>query len=149
MLFQRSLAIREKVLGPAHADVSVSLNNLASLYEDMGKYAEAEPLLRRALGIDEKVFGDHPELAADVNNLALLYQEQGKFAEAEPLLRRALAIMQMALGPEDPGVAAASTISPSSSMARESMARPSRSIGARCLSKKRRSDPTTPMWRLG
>ena len=32
-LFKRSLAIREKALGPNHPDVALSLNNLASLYK--------------------------------------------------------------------------------------------------------------------
>ena len=31
-LYQRSLAIREKALGPEHPDVANSLNNLAELY---------------------------------------------------------------------------------------------------------------------
>jgi hypothetical protein len=35
--------------------------------------AEAEPLIRRALAIDEQSFGpDHPEVAGDLNNLALV-----------------------------------------------------------------------------
>jgi hypothetical protein len=37
-----------KVLGPDHPDVAISLNNLASLYESQGQYAEAEPLQRRS-----------------------------------------------------------------------------------------------------
>ena len=32
-LYQRALAIREKVLGPEHPDTATSLNNLAVLYE--------------------------------------------------------------------------------------------------------------------
>ncbi len=35
-LAERSLAIREKVLGKEHPDVALSLNNLASLYQEMG-----------------------------------------------------------------------------------------------------------------
>jgi len=41
-LYKRSLAIREKALGPEHPDVAASLNNLAELYRAQGKYAEAE-----------------------------------------------------------------------------------------------------------
>ena len=33
-LYERSLAIREKVLGPDHPDVASSLNNLAGLLEN-------------------------------------------------------------------------------------------------------------------
>jgi tetratricopeptide (TPR) repeat protein len=48
-LYKRSLAIREKALGPDHPDVALSLNNLAGLYDNQGRYAEAEPLYKRSL----------------------------------------------------------------------------------------------------
>ena len=49
-------------------------------------YAEAEPLLQRAVAIGEKALGpDHPDLATSLNNLAKLYQATGRYAEAEPL----------------------------------------------------------------
>ncbi len=41
---QRALAIRERVLGAEDPDTASSLNNLAGLYKDQGKYEEAEPL---------------------------------------------------------------------------------------------------------
>ncbi len=60
-LYRRSLAIREKALGPDHPDTAVSLNNLALLYGNQGRYAEAEPLYQRSLAIREKALGpDHP-----------------------------------------------------------------------------------------
>ena len=34
--------------------MATSLNNLADLYQSMGRYAEAEPLYRRSLEIREK-----------------------------------------------------------------------------------------------
>src|SRR5580704_8615216 len=63
-LAQQVLAIREKMLGPDHPDVALSLNSLASLYDKQGRYAEAEPLYKRALVIRGKAFGpDHPDVA--------------------------------------------------------------------------------------
>ena len=44
-LYQRALAIRERVLGAEHPDTASSLNNLAILYAKQGKYEKAEPLL--------------------------------------------------------------------------------------------------------
>ena len=41
---KRSLKIREAKLGKDHPEVATSLNNLAVLYKDTGRYAEAEPL---------------------------------------------------------------------------------------------------------
>ena len=59
-LYQRSLAIREKALGPDHPDVAQSLNNLAGLYDTQGQYAQAEPLYQRSLAIWEKALGPGP-----------------------------------------------------------------------------------------
>ena len=70
---KRSLAIQEKALGPNHPDVAMSLNNLAVLYGDQGRYADAEPLYKRSLAIKEKALGpDHPDVAESLNNLAEL-----------------------------------------------------------------------------
>lgn len=78
---------------------SPSLNNLAELYRNQGKYADAEPLYRQSLAIWEKVLGpDHPDVATSLNNLALLYRAQGKYVEAEPLYKRSLAIREQSLG---------------------------------------------------
>jgi len=102
----RALDIREKALGPNHPDVATSLNNLASLYQDQGAYAKAEPLYARALDISEKALGaNHPDVATSLNNLAELYRAQGAYAQAEPLYARALDISEKALGPNHPDVA--------------------------------------------
>src|SRR3984893_8260093 len=104
-LYKRSLAIREKALGPDHPDVAASLNNLALLYDQQGRHVDAEPLYKKALAIWEKALGpDHPDVATSLNNLALLYDAQGRYAEAEPLYRRSLAIREKILAPDDPDV---------------------------------------------
>ena len=54
-LYQRALAISEKALGPEHQQVATSLNGLALLYKNQGKYSDAKPLYERALAIREKV----------------------------------------------------------------------------------------------
>ena len=105
-LYQRSLAIEEKALGPDHPDVATTLNNLARLYKSRGRYEEAEPLYQRSLAITEKALGpDHPSVAITLNNLAELYKSQGRYEEAEPLYQRSLAITEKALGPDHPSVA--------------------------------------------
>jgi len=73
--------------------VATSLNNLAGLYYAQGHYAQAEPLFKRALAIDEKAFGpDHPRVAMSLKNLAVLYRAMGRDDEAEPLEQRAARI---------------------------------------------------------
>ncbi|MCH7633940.1 MAG: CHAT domain-containing protein [Proteobacteria bacterium] len=104
---QFTAAVKEaEHFGPEDPRLATSLNNLALLYYIQGKYAEAEPLHKRALAIYEKTLGpEHPDVAAPLHSLAGLYYEQGKYAEAEPLYKRALAIREKALGPEHPDVA--------------------------------------------
>jgi len=101
------VALKEaEKFGDQDPRLATVLNNLASLFDAQGKYAEAEPLYQRALAIDEKALGpEHPDTAIDLNNLGGLYHDQGKYAEAEPLYQRALAIYEKALGPEHPNVA--------------------------------------------
>jgi hypothetical protein len=50
------------------------------------RYRESEPLLRRALSINEQYQGgEHLSTATSLNNLAYLYERQGKYGEAEPV----------------------------------------------------------------
>src|SRR5262249_18981129 len=85
---------------------AVSLHNPAILYQAKGDYAQAEPLLQRALQIGEQHLGpDHPEVAYHLNNLASLYHTKGDYAQAELLHRRALTIREQRLGPDHPAVA--------------------------------------------
>ena len=71
-----------------------------------GRYAEAEPLIKRSLVIREKVLGrDHPDVARSLNNLADLYERQGRYADAQPLYQRALSIREQAVGPDHPDTA--------------------------------------------
>ena len=73
--------------------LATSLNNLAALYQAQGKYAEAEPLSRRALAIWEKVLGpDHPNVATALGNYAKLLRKTNRKAEAAKLEARAQAI---------------------------------------------------------
>ena len=105
-LYQRSLAIREKALGPEHPSVAIALGNLGKLYRAQGNWSEAEPPLDRALAILERSLGpENRHVATTLNILAELYRDQGRYAEAEPLYQRALSIYEKALGPEHPNVA--------------------------------------------
>src|SRR5205085_6654222 len=89
------------------SDYATCLNNLALLYEEMGGYYKAEPLLLQAVGIYKKVLGDtDPDYAQSLNNLAGLYENTGRYEKAEPLLLQAAEIVKSALGEEHPLYAA-------------------------------------------
>ena len=53
-LAERTLAIREKVLGKEHPDVANNLNNLASLYQAKGDITRALEFLTRCTNIQER-----------------------------------------------------------------------------------------------
>jgi tetratricopeptide (TPR) repeat protein len=75
------------------------------LLQATNRLGEAEPLMRRALDIDERAYGpDHPNVARDLNNLALLLQDTNRLGEAEPLMRRALDIDERSYGPDHPNL---------------------------------------------
>jgi tetratricopeptide (TPR) repeat protein len=91
------LALRKH--GETNTEVASAIALLAILYQAQGRYAEAEPLYRRALTITEKSLGPGHRSVAVLNNLAELYHAQGRYAEAEVLYKRGLAINEKALGP--------------------------------------------------
>jgi len=62
-LFRRGLAARERILGPAHRDVAMALNNLGVLLRDRNQLVDAQPLLERAVAIWERTLGlEHPQV---------------------------------------------------------------------------------------
>ena len=82
-MLERALAIWERVFGPDHPHVAISLNNLASLLTDQGELVAAWPLYERALAIQTRELApDRRDTATSLNNLALLLHDQGEPAAA-------------------------------------------------------------------
>jgi CHAT domain-containing protein/Tfp pilus assembly protein PilF len=105
-LYIRSIAIREKALGPDHPQVGTALNHLGELLRDQGRYSEAEPLFERLVSMYEKAYGPDDKLVGiTLDNLGFIYKAQGKFSDAERLYKRAISITEKTLGPDDPEVA--------------------------------------------
>jgi tetratricopeptide (TPR) repeat protein len=74
---------RKESWGPDHLDVATNLNNLALLYYCEAKYAEAEPLYKRALEIRETNLGpDDPAVLQTMQFYAALLRQQGRKTEA-------------------------------------------------------------------
>lgn len=72
---------------------------------ERGHYAQAEPLLQRALTIREQVLGsEHLDTAAIFDRLAWLYTVEGKYEQSEALYQRALAMKELALGHAHPDI---------------------------------------------
>ena len=85
---------------------AATLNNLAVALRALGRYSEAESLLKRALGMHEKIFGPgYPNVATSQRNLAGLYSDQGKYSLAESLLKHVLETHERVFGPDGPPLA--------------------------------------------
>ncbi|CAN0514552.1 unnamed protein product, partial [Ectocarpus sp. 12 AP-2014] len=70
-LIERSVVIREEVLGPNHSEFATTLHNRALVWEAQGKYEEAEVLYSRVFDIYDKSLGEkHLWVAAALNNRA-------------------------------------------------------------------------------
>jgi tetratricopeptide (TPR) repeat protein len=90
----------------AFPEAAQLLNSTGDYLTKSAQYAQAEPLLQRALAIRERVLGpEHLDTATSLNNLAGLYWSQRQYAQAEPLYQRALTIDEKVYGPDHPDVA--------------------------------------------
>ena len=93
-------------LGPAGSEQAEALGSLGLFYLVRKQHAEAEPLLTRALEIEEKVYGPtSDEVAGTLNQLALVETAREQYDAAETRARRALAIREKEQGPDDLEVA--------------------------------------------
>jgi len=89
-----------------YAGASWLLNQVGQRWRAVAEWTRAEPLIRRALAIDEQSLGsEHSNVAIRLCSLAALLQATNRLGEAEPLLRRALAIDEQSYGHEHPHVA--------------------------------------------
>lgn len=82
--------------------VKASLQNtLALVFMELGRSAEAEPLLRSALEVRQKMLGaEHPDTLVSINNLATVLEDLGQASQTEPMHRRTLEIRERDLGPD-------------------------------------------------
>jgi tetratricopeptide (TPR) repeat protein len=80
------------------------LNNLAMANRQLGRFADAEELYRRALAVYQHSSDAEREVEA-LNNLGAVLAEQARYKEAEHLYREAIALAGQKLGRAHPDVA--------------------------------------------
>ena len=82
-LIRSRLGIDERVLGPEHADVATTLNNLARVELEQRKFTDALALLERAVAIEIPQRGwTHPDMAFFLANRAIAKRELGQLKSA-------------------------------------------------------------------
>ena len=83
------------------------LDALGQVYQQLGRFSDAERMLRRALELRRTHLGnDDVNVAATLDHLANVLAQTDRREESLQLARQALAIQQRALGPRHPEVAA-------------------------------------------
>ncbi|MFK7943500.1 MAG: tetratricopeptide repeat protein [Paracoccaceae bacterium] len=100
---KKAVAAARDEFGDGTEAASDALNSYAFRLKQLGRYEEAEPLYREAIGIDKATIGEgHPSYAIRLNNLAKLLQDMGKPKEARPLYAEQLEIKLKTIGQDHP-----------------------------------------------
>lgn len=96
--FKAALEEAEK-FGEADERLALTLNNLAAMYHEQGKFTLAEPLYKRSLDIKIRILGDcHADVALNHHNLAVLYSARRMYPVAEKHYKLALEMKEKLYG---------------------------------------------------
>jgi hypothetical protein len=86
-----------------HLDTLTSMANMASTYQNQGRWKETEELKVQVLEKRKRVLGqEHPYTLTSMANLALTYRNQGRSKEAEELGVQVLEKRKSVVGQEHP-----------------------------------------------
>ncbi len=106
-MYEKSLAIKIRALGPEHPDVGLSYNNMGSVLEQQGQHEEAMEMYEKSLAINIRALGpEHPNVGISYNNMGTVLKKQGQYEQAMEMYEKALSLFQ-ALGPSHPWSTAA------------------------------------------
>jgi eukaryotic-like serine/threonine-protein kinase len=97
----RSHQLREQTLGPEHPDTLQSLQALAGLDADRGRFADVERRYQQVLRSRRTNLGDdHPDTLQTLHELGDAYNVLGRYEESERVLKQALERRRARLGPD-------------------------------------------------
>jgi serine/threonine protein kinase/Flp pilus assembly protein TadD len=100
-LLREALALGRRSLGPEHASIAKSLNELGVLHRESGDPASAQALLEESLAMRRHLFGSQDkDVAVTLVELSRVLRDRGLDAKAEPLAREALDIRRKVFGDE-------------------------------------------------
>jgi eukaryotic-like serine/threonine-protein kinase len=100
-LYQRSLAIRERLLGVGHPLCLQTQDDMATAYRRSGQLAQAEAIYRSVLAKRKRLYGRDSEITLrSIALLALTLAAQEKHREAAALNEDGLAVAEKLNGPD-------------------------------------------------
>lgn len=101
--YLEATTIQAITLGNRHPEYASTLNILANVYTDIGKYELAEPLYFEAIAIQENTLGkEHPAYAYTLNCLGTYYDFTGQYEKAGQYYLEAKTIRGKTLGKKNP-----------------------------------------------
>jgi len=100
---EQAVADARRVLGSDHDRTASALSTVGGMYRRAGRLERAESMLREAVLIGRRNYGQ-PD-PAPVNNLALLLSNRGDFVAAETFQQEALALAESYYGSESAAAA--------------------------------------------
>jgi len=105
VLAEQALAAA-KTADNSDSENSACMIDLAWLYKNQGRLADAEKMCVTGLEIQESLYyKDHPYIAYTLRILGSIYRQQGNYHKAQAALDRAMAIMSKCHLPDDPVLA--------------------------------------------
>lgn len=91
-LFQKAIGLSEKAQGPNSTTLATYIANLAGVYKDEQRFAEAEPLYLRTIAIYQRNYSLSSPILDEIDlNVGLFYYAWDKPSQAEPWLDKYLA----------------------------------------------------------
>jgi tetratricopeptide (TPR) repeat protein len=88
-LFERSVAIKLRVLGPDNAEVIAATGKLCQFYLRNGNHSKADPLCLKILAYANNIVKDRQQIAASFSKLSDFYQKHVELEQAEILVKQA------------------------------------------------------------
>ena len=101
-LFQKVMAIKEKILGSANEQTALTMVHLADLYQKENRFKEAQALYEAAL---KNLPKDTPVYCEKLQNMGACYAQDSKFDDAERYLKESLREAVKLYGPDSTQVA--------------------------------------------
>jgi hypothetical protein len=99
---------RKTELGPEHPNTLTSMANLASTYQNQGRWMEAEKLEVQVMETSKTVLGpEHPDTLTNMWNLSHTWKKQGRDSHALELLEACVQLQRKQLGLTHPNTIAA------------------------------------------
>jgi tetratricopeptide (TPR) repeat protein len=98
--YEEALALKSRVFGEIHTQVSASLMNMAIVLQNLGRADEALAAFHRSLEIDRAIYGErHPEVAAALGGVAFSLHRSGQLAASRELYAESVDIWRSVAEP--------------------------------------------------